>query len=212
MSVRHGRGVWVSGRGKGIAATLFSAAVLITAPASAQQLGAAPLVPIVTPLFSDTAPSSASGLLPTGAAFSPLQLSLAGGLFSQASTLPGCASREDASGNSVSGFGLQHYSYLQLTPRLVLHGFSNGGCSFDAGLGGGLTYSLPLNKTVRLVAGMGFYTLPPLENARSAVVTTSARLDLVKRLKWGGTLNFGLGTRQRTGAAQFSVVSFGGSF
>jgi hypothetical protein len=186
--------------------------VSIAAPAPAQQQGAAPLVPIVTPLFSDDALMRDRSSLPVGAAFSPLQLSLVGGLFSQAQTLPGCASREDASGNSAGGFGLQRYSYLQLAPRLVLHGFSTAGCAIDSGLGGGLTYSLPLTKSLWLVSSMGFFTLPPLENARSTVVTTSARVDLVKHLGWGRTLSIGLGTRQRTGASQFSAMSFGGSF
>lgn len=211
MSVGGGRGVRVSGRRSGIGGAVFLLAALSAVPASAQS-APAPLVPSVTPLFSDDGVSGGGGALPPAVAFTPLQLSLIGGLFPQASTLPGCASHEDASGNSLSGFAVQRYSYFQLAPRLVLHGFSSGGCPIDAGIGGGLTYSVPLTKSLWLVSSAGFYTLPPLDNLRPTVVTSAARVDIVKRLAWGRTLSLGLGTRQRTGAAQFSAVSFGGSF
>jgi len=212
MSVGGGRGVRVSGRRNGIGAAVFVLAALSAVSASAQPAPPARLVPGVTPLFSDDGLSGGSGALPPAVAFTPLQLSLVGGLFSQASALPGCASRDDASGNSLNGFALQRYSYLQLAPRLVLHGFSTGGCPIDAGMGGGLTYSVPLTKSLWLVSSAGFYALPALENARSAMVTSAARVDVVKHLGWGRTLSLGLGTRQRSGASQFSAVSFGGSF
>lgn len=199
------------GKGTGALFALSLFTLLCASPASAQQ-GPAPLVPVVAPLRSDDSSMSEAATLPAAGAFTPLQLSLVGGLFSQASALPGCASREDASGNSVNGFALQRYTDLPLTPRLVLHGFSLGGCTVDAGLGGGLTYAAPLTKSIWLVSSVGFYTLPPLEGARSAVVTQAARLDLVKHLGWGRTLSVGLGTRVRTGAAQFSAISFGGAF
>jgi hypothetical protein len=221
MSVGGGRGVRVSGRSNGIAWGVCLLSALHAAPASAQQLApasaqqlapVAPLVPSVSPLFSDDGLFGRSGALPPRAAFSPLQLSLMGGLFSQASALSGCFSREDASGNSLNGFALQRYSYLLLAPRLVLHGFSNAGCPIDAGLGSGLTYSVPLTKSLWLVPSAGFYAQPVLGYASSMVVTSAARVDVVKQLGWGRTLSLGLGTRQRTGSSQFSAVSFGGSF
>jgi hypothetical protein len=100
------------------------------------------------PLFSTPVPAD-DGLGQPGAptpfaAFTPLHLSLIGGLFPIGSALPGCDSREDASGNSQNGFPIERYSYLRLTPQLTLHGFSSGGCPVDAGAGGGLTYSAPL--------------------------------------------------------------------
>ena len=146
------------------------------------------------------------------AAFTPLRLSLAQGLFPIGDKLPGCDSREDASGNSINGFPIERYSYLRLTPRLTLHGFSSGGCLVDAGIGGGLSYSSPLGKNLWLVSSVGFYGLPPVDPVLSAVVSTAARVDVVKQLPTGHYLNVGLGTRNRTGAGLFNAVSFGGNF
>jgi hypothetical protein len=192
-----------------VALSLFAA---LFASRAAAQKATAPLVPVAAPVRADDGVSGDSGALPVSAAFAPLRLSLVGGLFPEGITLPGCASREDASGNSVNGFALQRYSFVRLAPGLVLHGFSQGGCGVDAGLGGGLTFAAPLTKSVWLVSSVGFYALPPLDSARSAVVTSSARVDVVKHLGWGRTLSLGLGTRQRTGSSQFSALSFGGSF
>jgi hypothetical protein len=150
-------------------------------------------------------------LLPVSA-FAPLRLSLSAGLFPVGNLLPGCASREDASGNSINGFPIERYSYLRLTSRFTLHGFSSGGCAVGAGLGSGLTYAMPLGRKLWLVSSVGFYALPPIDSSMSAVVSTSARLDLVKQLPAGHVLSFGMGTRNRTGAALFNAVSFGGNF
>ena len=183
------------------------ALVLVAPLASAQQASA----PIVTPVHADEGVGEL-GALRSPAAFMPLRLSLTQGLFPQGPVFLGCDSHEDASGNSVNGFALQRYSFVRLAPRLVLHGFSSAGCAVDAGLGGGLTYELPLTKTTSLVSSLGFYTLPPLDNARSAVISTAGRVDLVKKLGWGRTLSLGLGTRERSGSAAFNAVNFGGSF
>ena len=93
-----------------------------------------------------------------------------------------------------------------------MHGFSSGGCPVDAGLGGGLSYASPLGKKLWLVSSVGFYALPPPDVSMSAVLSTSARVDLVKQLPAGHVLNFGLGTRNRSGAGSFNAVSFGGNF
>lgn len=186
----------------------MAALVLASLPALAQSAS----VPLrSSPVPADDGLGERGALLPVSS-FTPLRLSLSQGLFPVGSTLPGCASREDASGNSVNGFPIERYSYLRLFPRLTLHGFSSGGCSVDAGLGAGLTYQAPLGNKWWLVSSVGFYTLPPADSALSAVVSTSARLDLVKQLPAGHVLSFGMGTRNRTGAALFNAVSFGGNF
>ncbi len=166
-------------------------------------------MPIVAPLRADDLFASQNG--PTAAAaFAPLRLTLTGGLFSQANAFSGCDSRADASGNSVSGFAVQHYSFLPLTPQLVLHGFSMAGCAVDAGMGGGLSYALPLRKNLWLVPSAGLYVLPNPGGGNTALVTTAARIDVVKQLAWGRTLSVGLGTR--SGSGQVNALHFGGSF
>jgi hypothetical protein len=195
---------------RSIAGALGVSAALLAPQAAAQQ-AMAPLLP-VAPLHADEGVSSEPGALPVNAAFAPLRLWLVQGLFPEGDTLPGCASREDASGNSVNGFALQRYSYVRLAPRLVLHGFAQGGCAVDAGLGGALTLSAPLTKSLWLTSSVGFYALPPLDSARTAILTSSARVDVVKHLGWGRTLSVGLGTRQRNGSGRFDALNFGGSF
>jgi hypothetical protein len=185
----------------------FSALLALPAATRAQQLPA-PLVPIVTPLRGDDLFASQGGPRAT-TAFAPLRLSLTSGLFSQAGAFSGCDSRSDASGNTVHGFATQYYSFVPLAPALVLHGYSMQGCAVDAGLGAGLTYAIPLRKSLWLVPSTGFYGLPRASGG-TPIVSTAARVDIVKQLAWGGTLNVGLGTR--SGAGQFSALHFGGSF
>jgi hypothetical protein len=199
------------GARSGIAVALSIVTSVFAARAGAQQ-SSAPLVPVAAPVRAEGGVSGEPGALPMNAAFAPLRLSLVGGLFAQGNTLPGCASREDASGNSLNGFALQRYSYVRLAPSLVLHGFSQGGCAVDAGLGGGLTFSTSITKSLWLISSVGFYALPPLDSARSAFITSAARVDVVKHLGWGRTLSLGLGTRQRYGSSQFNAIHFGGSF
>lgn len=190
----------------GLGAALI--ALLATSVANAQQT-AAPLVPIVTPLRGDDLFASHNGLS-VGAGFTPLRLSLTSGIFSYAGAFSGCDVRADASGNSVNGFAVQRSSYLQLTPRLVLHGFSTTGCPVDSGMGGGLTYSVPLRKSLWLVASAGIYAQPNPGGGATTFVTSAARVDVVKELAWGRTLSVGLGTRVSGGA--FNALHFGGSF
>jgi hypothetical protein len=139
-------------------------------------------VPIVTPLrftplFGE--PTGPGGLLPPSLAVLPLRLSLQGDAFPLAGALggSGCASREEASGNTQWGFPIQRQTYLALTPHLVLHGFSRLGCPLDAGMGGGFTYSLPLRQDLWLVASAGVFSVP---NAPTPTrLHTDARIDLV---------------------------------
>jgi hypothetical protein len=148
----------------------------------------------------------------SSALFAPLRLSLTSGLFPVAPVLPGCDSRTDASGNSVNGFAVQRYSVLRLVPGLTLHGYSSAGCAVDAGLGGALTYHAALSKDWWLVPSVGMYTLPTPGGATTPLVTSSARVDVMKQLDWGGTLHFGVGLRHRVGQGLTDAVSFGGSF
>jgi hypothetical protein len=186
----------------------FFAALFAGGSARAQS-ASAPLR--LTPVPADDG-LGGPGALPPVSAFAPLRLSLSGGLFPLGSTVPGCASREDASGNSINGFPIERYSYLRLIPQLTLHGFSSGGCAVGAGLAFGLTFATPLGKKLWLVSSAGFYALPPPDTSLSAVVSTSARIDLVKQLPAGHVLSLGMGTRNRTGAALFNALSFGGNF
>jgi len=195
-------------RNVGIASATLTALMTLAGVARAQPT-AAPLVPIVTPLKGDDLFANQHGLSP-GALFAPLRLSLTGGLFSQASAFSGCDSRTDASGNSVNGFAVQRYSFLRLTPQLTLHGFSLTGCAVDAGMGGGFTYTVPLRKSLWLVASAGVYAQPNFGGGTSAFTTSAARVDVVKQLAWGRTLSVGLGTR--TGGGAFNALHFGGSF
>jgi len=193
-----------------------AALLLLSGPAraqvalSARSQPTAALVPVVTPVKGDDLFAAGSG--PTAsAAFTPLRLSLTGGVFPQARFFPGCDSRAEASGNTINGFATQYYSYVRLAPQLVLHGFSSLGCAVDAGMGGGVTYTVPLRKSLWLVPSAGFYAVPMAQGAGlTARVTAAASVDLVKQLGWGGTLSVGLGARFDSGA--LNAFHFGGSF
>ncbi len=195
-------------RGSRVVGACALVVLLAAGPASAQS-ASAPF--LRSPAPSDDGLGEPGALLPFST-FTPLRLSLTQGLFPIESKILGCDSREDASGNSLNGFPVERYSYIRLLPRLTLHGFSSGGCPVDAGLGGGLSYASPLGKKLWLVSSVGFYALPPPDMSMSAVVSTSARVDLVKQLPAGHVLSFGLGTRNRSGAASFNAVSFGANF
>lgn len=211
--LRHERarscGGWLSTRGRnaGVLRAALAALLSTSGVAHAQQT-AAPLVPIVTPLKGDDA--FAGKGLSVGAAFTPLRLSLTSGIFPYTSPTSDCEVNAEASGNSVKGFAVQRFSYLRLTPQLVLHGFSMAGCPVNAGMGGGLTYSIPLRKSLWLVSSAGIYAQPNPGGGAATFVTSAARVDVVKELAWGRTLSVGLGTRVNGGA--FNALHFGGSF
>jgi hypothetical protein len=200
---------WGGARNVVTAAALLLALLTVPRGVSAQQ--AQRVLPSIATLRAEPR-SDASGPLAPDLLFTPLRLSLTSGLPASGPFIPGCDERAEASGNSVNGFAVKRYTFLDLGPNLVLHGFSSFGCSADAGIGGGVTYWVPLSKTLSLVASAGAYGLPTPGLATSSVVTSSGRLDLVKRLGWGRTLTFGLGTRVRTRDGLFSGVGFGGSF
>jgi hypothetical protein len=105
-----------------------------------------------------------------------------------------CASSGDSAGNSIQGFPILRQAYLPITPRLVLHGFSRGGCPIDAGIGGGLTYSIPLPANLWLVASAGVYTQPSVAPG-PALFKPDARLDVLLRKTPDSALSLGIGRR-----------------
>ncbi len=162
------------------------------------------LTPPATLAIPVAAPSSSlpgehvgdtTGLAPALAVL-PVRLSLLGAAFPIAPALGGapCASREEASGNTQSGFALQHQISAAWTPRLTLTGFSQLGCPLDAGMGGALTYSVPLARDVWLLASVGVYTLPGLQPGR-VVAMPDARLDVLFQKPSGRGVAVGMGLR-----------------
>ena len=146
------------------------------------------------PLFGEPT-GDAQGLAPALAVM-PLRLSLMGDTFPIAGALGGspCASREEASGNTVNGFAMQRQVYLAITPQLVLHGFSSAGCPLDAGIGGGMTYSVPVSRSLFLVASAGAYSLPSAQPGR-VLTKGDARIDLIFRSTPDRAWGIGLGRR-----------------
>jgi hypothetical protein len=174
--------------------------------AAAQTAGQlpAPLVPIVTPLhLFPGEPTGDRGDLAPFAAVTPLRLSLMGGIVPQAHAYPNCASREDPSGNSVSGFPILRYAPLRLTQHLTLHGFSSGGCPVDAGIGGALTYTAPIKPNLWVVGGIGTYHLPGLDAVRPPVTRADFHIDLVQQAGSGSSYAVGLRRRGITFSGNF---------
>lgn len=151
------------------------------------------------PLFGLGEPSGAKSLAPWAASV-PLRLSLQSGIFPIAGVFPNCATREDASGNSIQGWPVQRYALLALTPRLVLHGFTSAGCPVDGAVGGGVTYAVPLRASWWLVMGAGIYTRP-VHDTIPAETRGDLRIDLMKSTSDGGGVNVGVSRRG---------ISFGG--
>jgi hypothetical protein len=187
---------------------LVACAQLAVVPALAQEptgrpASLVPLAPLSAPLFPGE-PVGGAGDLSPYAAFTPLRLSLLSIHPPRADLFfgdGGCGARMEASGNTVNGFAVQRQTFMALTPRLVLHGFSQAGCAFDAGIGGGVTYAVPLAPNLWLVASAGMYAMPAF-NSTKPTTAFDARLDVVKRTG-ANTMRVGLGTRG---------VSFGGDW
>jgi hypothetical protein len=151
----------------------------------------------------------------------PLRLSLEASVVSRAGGFPNCVSREDAAGNSVGGIPIQRYAQWRLTPRLVLSGFSQGGCPIDAGIGGVFTYVVPLRPSLQLVLGAGIYAapgqLPLFAGAQASVTQTLGSLQnaavqgLTKDSPVHGAVRVDLvWPSNRGGPYTFGVESFGG--
>jgi len=191
-------------------------ALVAVAPAAAAQepTGARVLQPFASLPPPAAAPDPAGGIFslgePTGDrgdlsgryASMPLRLSLTSDIFPQASLFPNCASREDASGNTIHGMPLQRYTMLALGPHLVLSGFSQTACPVDSGMGGAITYAVPIDKRLWLVAGAGIYSVPA-HDTLPARTRSDLRLDVVTKTEGGRVFNVGIGKRG---------VSFGGAW
>ena len=188
---------------------VVGAVVLLSSSAVQGQQTAAPLVPLVAPLKPSDTLADASDPRVYGA-FVPLRLSLTVGLFPMARAFPDCESQAEGSGNSLNGFAVQRYTFLRLTPELVLHGFSSAGCRLDAGGGSAITYSLPLRRDLWFVPSAGFYAIPGATGV--PLVTTALRMDLVKSTSGGRVVTFGLGRTTTRGRNPLTTLNFGGSF
>jgi hypothetical protein len=183
---------------KGLVASTLIAAMLVAPLAAAQEptfaMGAAwPLAsnPLLAPrpLFTLGEPTGQPGTLSPFAAATPLRLSLASSLFPIGAALPACGPQEGST-NSVNGFPVQRYTFVPFGSRLVLSGFSTGGCPIDAAIGGGVTYTMPVRPDLFLVAGLGIYG--PARYAPT-LPQRDLRIDLVRKVGQERTLGLGVG-------------------
>lgn len=183
---------------------LWFAGVGFALSAAVAEPGLSPLAPSATPLFASEKDDELE-LLPL-AAVTPLRLTLVFDAFPQARSFPECPSLEEPSGNTLNGFPIQRYTFLPVAPRLTLHGFSSAGCPVDAGIGGGLTYAMPLVKDTWLVPSTGFYSLP-----RRGITNFAARIDVIRTSSDGRSLNVGIGVKYGTSDLS-NALAFGGRF
>ena len=124
----------------------------------------------------------------------PLRLSLQGDIHPIAGGFANCVSREEPSGNTINGFAVQRFASVRLTGALTLQGFSSAGCPVDGAIGAGLTYTVPLESSLWLVASAGVYGVPahaPFPPRQSSDV----RVDVTKPLDGGSTVTVGVGRR-----------------
>jgi hypothetical protein len=151
----------------------FGLATAAASPSRAQT------TPTATPFPAPVSPAGDSAVPFSGFRLSsPIRLSLEGSVFPRAGEFANCATLGDDAGNSVGGIPLQRYVEWSITPRLVLSGFSQGGCPIDAGVGGAMTYSVPLRAGASLVFGAGLYAAPgqfPLWGGAASVLSLAAK-------------------------------------
>jgi hypothetical protein len=158
------------------------------------------------------------------AAVTPLRLSLLSSIYPLGPAFGGAGCSGESVDVAQTALPFQPHIAFQLTPRLVLHGFSDLGClgdpraGIDAGAGGGLTYAAPVRADLWLVAGTGFFGVPshgvPGQNYIPPRAATELRLDLVKKKADGGTLSVGLGARGTIAPSRSGriIPAVGGSF
>jgi hypothetical protein len=151
-------------------------------------------------LFAAGGASDATTLSPYAASM-PLRLTLLSSLFPIGPSLRVRGGRpcgEESIEVTGNIFHVQPYASIALTPRLVLHGFSDLGCAgdpyalLDAGAGGGFTYVVPLRSNVSLVPSAGAYAIPGNDGLPSRRATY-AGLDVMKQAKQGRSWYTGLG-------------------
>jgi hypothetical protein len=159
--------------------------------------------------------SDQAALAPAAASL-PFRLALISSVYAlgPAFGVGGCSEASVAAAGTI--LPTQPYTQIQLTPRLVLHGFSDLGCPgdpyapIDAGAGGGLTYAAPLRSDAWLVGSAGGFGvpghlgLPPRASAQGG-------LDLVVQQKSKAIWSAGLGVTA-TGRGARIIPRVGGSF
>lgn len=122
---------------------------------------------------------------------------------------PQCETLGDDVGNSIHGMPVQRLLFLRLTRHLVLHLFSSDGCPIDGGMGGAVTYSIPLRPSLWLVGSGGYYRVP----APPPRAAAEFRVDLVKETQSGQSLRMGIEKKSGTGVEGVpAMVTFGGGF
>lgn len=151
----------------------------------------------------------------------PIRLSLLGRTPVLAGYFPNCDSREEAAGNSVGGIPLQRAFEWRPLRGLYLNAFSRLGCPIDAGIGGSVTYAVPLRGSFALAFSTGLFLAPgqlPLLGGPKAALArglagapspmpTAARIDLGWVTRHGQLLAVGVELIGR----RFPRVLFSGS-
>jgi hypothetical protein len=183
-----------------VATVLAALSVAQVAAAQEPSLALSPYTP--PPTASVLAPGAAadSSSLPPDAASLAFRLALISSMYPVGPALGtgGCGALSVAAAGTI--LPTQPYTQIQLTPRLVLHGFSDLGCPgdryapLDAGVGGGLTYAMPLRPNLWLVGSGGFYAVPA-HAAGFGRTSADVRLDVMTRLPDDRTLSVGVGRR-----------------
>ena len=151
--------------------------------------------PAPASVFVTGAASDRARLSPYSASM-PLRLTLLSSLFPVGPLLGngGCSASVESAGTI---FPTQPYAYFALTPRLVLHGFSDLGCPddpralLDSGAGGGITYEVPVARSLSLVTSGGAYGVPG--NGLPTRYAVHGGLDLVEQKPSGGAMFTGIG-------------------
>jgi hypothetical protein len=204
-----------------VAVELAIGVALLAAPAALAQSAA----PAASAAPSAPPPAGDPGSLDLGSGFrlsAPIRMSLVGSVLPRAAEFLGCESRGDSVGNSVGGIPAQNYWDVHLIPHLVLSLFSQLGCPVDAGIGGALTYSIPVRGSMGVVFGAGVYAapgqlamyggLPPSLSASyrgaASPIPAAASVHFVWKTTDGHPLHIGFQTlgRGRPG------LTFGGGF
>jgi hypothetical protein len=210
-------------------AVLAGALSLGTTPARAQTTptpasaipvtaGGVPMVgpmlgpPRVTWLFTQGDANGGRGdtLGPSSIIFEPIRLALLGSSVPAGGADPGCRESVESTGTAtagVNGFAMQHAAAIQLVPKLVLVGFSRGGCQLDAGMGGALVYATPIRKDISFVMSAGIFVLPHPRMGGEATSTGQIRMDVVFARPKGRSYSVGVGMRGNG----VSTVTFGGT-
>lgn len=170
--------------------------------------------PVVTWLFTQGDANGASRGDALGASsiiFEPIRLALLGSSVPAGAAEPHCRDSVESTGGASAGspgFAMQHAAGLRvpLIPRLTLIGFSRGGCTFDAGVGGALVYATPITKDISLVLSAGIYHVPQGAAVGAVTKTSEVRMDVVFAKPKGRSYSVGVGT-----GPGITRVTFGGT-